>query len=172
MRMMSALKTLAPVAIAAVVIATGAVPAQAKPEKGKLFDNWVVGCEMPPDGKGERCFVAQDQVVKDSGQHLIKVAIGYFGVNGETTMVVTLPLGINLPAGAAYKLDDHDQVPIKLLNCTAEGCVGVVTVDSATLAAFKSGKALNFGVLPFGSDKTLSIAVPLKGFAEGFATLK
>jgi invasion protein IalB len=170
--MMVVLKTLALTAVVAVVVSAGAAPAQAKPEKGKVFDNWTVNCEAAPDGKSERCFVGQDQAIKESGQHLIRVAIGYFGANGEMSMVVTLPLGINLVVGAAYRLDEREQIPIRILNCTPQGCIGVIPIDSATVAAFKSGKALNFGVMPFGSDKTLSIAVPLKGFAESFATLK
>jgi hypothetical protein len=43
------------------------------------------------EGAPEKCFIVQNQQLKENNQRLINVAIGYLGPKGEPTMVVTRP---------------------------------------------------------------------------------
>ena len=160
------------VAAGAVALALGTLGAQAKPQKGAVYEDWRTECETTPD-KQEKCFVSQTQTAEKGGKQLIKVSVGYMGPKNEPTMVVILPLGISLQAGAAYKADNGEQTKLNMQSCVAEGCIAGAKLSAQELKAITEGKSLFFGVMPgFGSDKTVSIPVSLKGFKTAFDTLK
>jgi invasion protein IalB len=151
-------------------VALGFGQAQATPVKGKIFDDWSVECVG--EKKDEKCYITQTLTMKEGGGRLLKVSVGYLGPKGEPVMVGIFPLGIWLPAGAAFKLDDQPQTPMVLQQCTSEGCVGSLPLTSAMIKSLQDGKSLLFGILPAGTQKTLSIAASLKGFKAAFASLK
>ncbi len=154
-------KHLAALAAAALLLTP---PALAKPEKGKVFDDWMVGCEEQPD-KTEKCFAQQIQTAKEGGGRVLTVAIGYLGDKGKPRMITLLPLGINLAAGAAFKVDEENQVALTLQQCTPAGCQAVAQLTDEMVKALDRGKTMSIGILPWGSDKTMLIPVPLKGFS-------
>lgn len=146
--------------------------AEAKPEKGKVFGDWGIECETAPD-KTEQCFASQTQTMKDQKGRLLKLSIGYIGPKNVPTMVAMLPLGIDIPAGAAYKVENSkDQVKLLIKSCTVEGCAAVTQLTPAQLKEINTGKSMVIGIMPPGGTKTMTIPVPLNGFTQAFATLK
>jgi invasion protein IalB len=167
-------KRLASAACAASLAATFFVSssAVAAPQQGKVFGDWIVDCETRQDDHTQKCFVSQTQTTKDGKGRLLKFSVGHLGAKGETVAVAILPLGIYLPAGAAFKIDQGPQVSMVLQACTAEGCAAGIALDDKTLAAALAGKTLAIGFIPAGSRQTVSVAVSLKGFRPAFASLK
>ncbi|WP_173984087.1 invasion associated locus B family protein [Magnetospirillum sp. SS-4] len=155
--------------LAAIFTTNGASAAQPlKP--GAAFDDWVVECEKA--GDKQKCFISQTLNVKDSKGRLIKASIGYLGQNNEPTIVTLLPLGIWLPAGAAFKVGDMPQGSMLIQQCTQQGCVATAQLKPEHIKALSAGKTLNFGIQPAGSQETLVVGVSIKGLAAGLSALK
>jgi invasion protein IalB len=141
------------------------------PAAGKVYEDWGIYCEAQAD-KSEKCFAAQYQFVTDSGQRLINVNVGFFGPRNEATVVVFLPLGIDLAAGAAIKFDPGPRVPLGIVTCVPEGCRATAALDAAALKAMREAKAITVGFRPFASEQTMNLAISVKGLAQAFAALK
>jgi len=156
-----------------VLILAAAFAVQAKPERGKAFGDWVVDCETTPDGK-ESCFISQTQTMQQQQQsgRLIKLSIGYIGPAGKPAMVAILPLGIWLPAGAAYQVEGQAQKPLTLQRCVAEGCIASAELDEATLGQMRKAKSLSVGLKADAAGQTIVIPVSLKGFDAGLKSLR
>lgn len=147
--------------------------AQAKPQPGKQFGDWMVECEAAPDGK-QRCFLSQTQTLQQQQQsgRLIRLSIGYIGPDNKPAMVAILPLGIWLPAGAAYQVEGQPQKPLVLQRCLGEGCVAAAELDEATLGHMRKAKSLSIGIKGEAAGQTLVIPVSLTGFDAGLRSLK
>lgn len=148
-----------------------AAPAQAKPEKGKLFGDWGVACEASIAKAPETCFVTQTQTVKDKGI-LLRLSIGALGPKGDLAMVAILPLGISLTGGVAYRVGNDGQQPLVLSQCTMQGCVAGGPLSETTVKAIAAGASFVIGMVPNGSQETLTVQVSTKGFKDAFASLK
>jgi len=162
----------------AVVLLLGAVSvgsAAAKSPQGKVFDDWAIECEQPAGAKDEKCFITQYAIVNKEGsppQRLMKLSVGHLGPKGEVVAVGLLPLGISIPTGVAYKIDDRAQHAMLLQSCGPEGCVATAPLDGDTVTAMERGKTMAVGALPQGSSQTMSIPVSLKGFKAALAALE
>jgi invasion protein IalB len=149
-----------------------AAPAQTLPVRdGQVFQDWTARCERIQGRPQERCFLSQTQATPE-GQRLVQLNFGYLGPKQEFAGVVYLPLGIYLPAGAAYRIDEGPQVPIQFESCLAEGCRAGFLIDEATLRLLRNGQNIRFGFLSEPNGASLLIAVPLRGFSAGFGGLR
>ena len=160
--------------LAVVALASGIAPALSKPEKGKVFGDWVIECEPGSDG-AEQCFASQTQTKTEKDEkpvRLLKLSIGYIGPKGAPAMVAILPLGIFIPAGAAYQVDSGPQKPLLIQRCLPQGCIAATTVDERSLAALRRGNRLLLGVKTEASGQTMTIPVSLKGIDAAIKSLK
>jgi len=143
-----------------------------KNDKAKVFKDWVIECETTP-AKTELCFASQNQTMKEGAGRLLKVSIGYIGPKGEPTIVAMLPLGIYLPAGAAFKVGEaKTQTQLVIQSCTTGGCSSVARLDDKIVSALLTEKDMTIGVKSSQNGKTLAIKVSLNGFKQAFETLK
>ena len=65
----------------------------------KSYGDWQVRCEQQK-GADKACVMTQQALVQESGQRLMQANIAK--QDGTTKMTLILPLGIYLPAGAAF----------------------------------------------------------------------
>lgn len=158
--------------LAVTIVFNAPAAAHAAPQKGKSFADWIIDCEMAPGAKTEKCFASQTQTTKDRKGRLLRFSVGYLGPKGEPVAVAILPLGIYLPAGAAFKVDDGPQVAMTLQSCTSEGCSAGALLSEKTLKELLEGKKMAVGMMPAGSKETVSIAVSMNGFKSAFSSLK
>lgn len=153
------------------VIALLATPsARANPEHGQTFRNWTARCEPAPGTTLERCFIFQNLVLKESGQRLVHMAVGYLAANAQPAAVITLPLGISLPPGAAISVDGGEAVDIVIERCDSNGCVGALVLDQHLIAALKRGREARISFHD-GSRRRIAVPVSLLGFTAGFDSL-
>jgi invasion protein IalB len=155
---------------ACVVALLASLAAQANPEHGQTFKNWTARCEVPPGAATERCFIFQNLVLKESGQRLVNMAVGYLAANGQAAAVLTLPLGISLPPGAGISVDGGDPVKIVIERCDTNGCIGALALDDALIAQLKRGREARI-TFHDGTRRRIAVPVSLMGFTAGFESL-
>ena len=145
-------------------------PVQAKPEHGQTFKDWTARCEQAPGSSMERCFIFQNLVLKESGQRLVHMAVGYLAANGRAAAVVTMPLGISLPPGATISVDSGAPREIVIERCDNNGCVGAVTLSDGFVAQLKRGREARISFHD-GTRRRIAVPVSLLGFTAGFNSL-
>ena len=97
-----------------------------------------------------------------------------FVVAAETrapVALVQLPLGLNLPAGAKFQVDDGKTSELQIQTCEARGCYANLQISPDMLAALKSGKQLKISFQNLAKE-TISIPMPLADFAAAYEKIK
>jgi len=143
---------------------------EARPEHGQVFKDWTARCEQAPCSSLAHCFIFQNLVLKESGQRLVHMAVGYLAGKNQAAAIVTMPLGISLPAGAAISVDGGDSLDIVIERCDTNGCLGTVTLSAAFLAQLKRGREARIGFHD-GARRRIDVPVSLLGFTAGFNSL-
>jgi invasion protein IalB len=85
--------------------------------------------------------------------------------------LVQLPLGLNLPVGAKFQVDEGKTSDLQIQTCEARGCYANLQISPDVLAALKSGKQLK---VPFQNlaKETITIPMPLADFAAAYEKIK
>ncbi|MBI3506664.1 MAG: invasion associated locus B family protein [Proteobacteria bacterium] len=148
-----------------------AVPASAAVRDGQIFDDWIASCGKVEGVQNERCVIAQTRVNSQS-QRVMRAIVGYIGPNKEPFIVFELPLGVHLPAGAAFRVDEGPQLPMTYDACLPEGCRANMFLDQNVIQALRTGQLIRVGFLASANSETVVLDVSLKGFARGFAALR
>ncbi len=157
-------------------------PALAGDEKkpAPTYGDWGKTCEAglsddkdKEESPPEVCYIFQNVSNKDNGRLVMQLRIGMEPQEHKPVMIVTLPLGVLLPPGAAFVVEGHEKDPLKLpfLACAAEGCTTVgQIIDDTLLKAMKTGKqaAVRVALL---NRQVLTLPVSLKGFARAYIAL-
>lgn len=140
------------------------------------YGDWGKVCEEGPageDGKslGEVCYIFQNVTNKDNGKMVMQVRIGLASNSKQPVMIVTLPLGVLIPSGAALMMDGIDPLKLPFLACAPEGCTTVgQPLSDAMIAAMKKGDQAQVRVALL-NRKVLSLPVSLKGFTRATVAL-
>jgi invasion protein IalB len=150
-----------------------AVPLVQAANPGDRFKDWTVGCDKLPGTTQERCFIYQTVATKDKDQPVLQMSVGYLpGEDGKDSPAafLTLPLGIALPPGIGFKVDDGKIARIQFERCIPTGCVAGFPLDDPSLVQFKKGAKMEVRF----HDGVGIVAVPisLSGFTAGFDALK
>jgi invasion protein IalB len=143
---------------------------QANPQHGQSFKDWTARCEKAPGTSLDRCFIFQNLLLKETGQRLVHMAVGYLAANGQAAAVITMPLGISLPPGATISVDSGVPQPIVIERCDTNGCVGAIALSDEMVAQLKRGREARIGFHD-GSRRPIAVPVSLLGFTAAFNTL-
>ena len=158
-----------PLALLAALSLAGA--ARAQPQHGQTFQDWTTRCEQAPGTATQRCFIFQNLVLKKSGQRLVHMAVGYLAADGQATAVITMPLGISLPAGASISVDGGPAREIVIERCDTGGCVGTVALGDRLIRDLKRGREARISFHD-GSGRRIAVPMSLLGFTAGIDSLK
>lgn len=142
----------------------------ANPQHGQSFKDWTARCEQAPGTSLPRCFIFQNLVLKESGQRLVHMAVGYLAANGQASAVITMPLGISLPPGATISVDHAPPQRIVIERCDTNGCVGTAALSDQMVAALKRGREARISFHD-ASRRRIAVPVSLLGFTAGFNAL-
>ncbi len=134
---------------------------------------WTKKCFQQNSEAGvvERCNLIQE-VVNDNGARIAGLAIGKMGAKSELIALLTLPLGVFLPAGVELQFDKAPPVKVQYLSCVASGCTAVVNVDKAMLEKFKKHFKAGVTVTAGDMSKKVTITFDLAGFTKGFPEIQ
>ncbi|MDP3315873.1 MAG: invasion associated locus B family protein, partial [Devosia sp.] len=82
---------------------------------------------------------------------------------GDPLMVVTAPLGLYIPAGISFGVDEGALQPLQLRTCERGGCVADVTLSADILTSMRGGQKLNI-VFQNGPQRAVTLPMSLVGF--------
>ena len=158
------------------ILAAAALPAAAQVVEGEKSGDWTKGCLQAPRDRpqaAEQCFIFQRLFPPGSEQAAATVAIGRPGPDKPLLASLTVPLGVNLPAGITVWVEGDEKAVRRppLLFCVRAGCEANMQMDKVMLAAFRQHLS---GVLSFTMVDGRQVALPisLRGFTNALTFLE
>jgi invasion protein IalB len=157
-------QTTAPTAAAPQAEAAPANPAAASP-------GWAARCTSASRDAPLECAIEETAILTKTGQLVILVNIRVPSDTHTPVALVQLPLGISLPVGAKFQVDDGKAVDLQIQTCENRGCYASTPIAPDTLAALRSGKQLKVSFQNLAKE-TISIPMPLTDFAAAYDKIK
>jgi invasion protein IalB len=148
-----------------------AAPAAADAPAAPAQPGWAARCSSPSREAPMECAMEQQAVQSKTGQLIALVNIRVPGDTHTPIAAVQLPLGLNLPAGAKFQVDDGKVVDLQIQTCEARGCFAGGPIAPDLLAAMKSGKQLKLSFQNLAKE-TMTIPMPLADFAAAYDKIK
>jgi len=148
-------------------------------EMAKNVDTaWAVRCNAPKADSKEaksaavkECEIFQRQDMKETGQRVIEMAIGYPKGQKDARGVFILPTGILLQEGVKLRIDDGKPLEFQVRYCVPNGCMAYVTMNSTILEMMSKGNSAFVEIAQL-NGKRISIPMPLKGFKKSLDEIK
>ncbi|MHB8267827.1 invasion associated locus B family protein [Bradyrhizobium sp.] len=144
----------------------GAAAANTPPPPG-----WAARCGSASRDAPLECAIEQSAVLPRTGQLVILVNIRVPADTHTPSVLIQLPLGLNLPGGAKLQVDDGTVTDLPIQTCEARGCYAGTTIAPDLLAAMKSGKQLKISFQNLNKE-TLTVPLPLTDFAAAYDKIK
>ena len=132
---------------------------------------WVARCSSASRGAPLECAIEQSAVLTKTGQLIVLVNVRVPAETRVPVALVQLPLGLNLPAGAKFQVDDGKTSDLQIQTCEARGCYANLQISPDVLAALKSGKQLKVSFQNMAKE-TISIPMPLADFGAAYDKIK
>src|SRR4051794_9839125 len=152
----------------AVLIAAASQSAPAQAPEASIAA-WRVECSG--DGKALECRAVQ-QVFQRETRQLVLSAVVRPAPDAKTgAMLLTLPLGLNLPEPVTVKVDNGAAERQPIQTCTNVGCFVTMTLNDKMLAAMRTGSELKITVQDV-NKKPIDMGLPLLGFGLAFDKAK
>jgi len=148
---------------------TAATP-QAEPAPTNA-PGWAARCTGANRGAPLECAMEQTAVLSKTGQLVVLVNIRVPSDTHAPVALVQLPLGLNLPGGAKFQVDDSKAIDLQIQTCEARGCYASTPIAPDLLAALKSGKQLKVSFQSLAKE-TITIPMPLADFAAAYDKIK
>lgn len=151
-------------------------PAVAAPKDGEKFDSWAIKCEKPDEkqkaqGAVEVCYAFQNVITKEGSQRVLNIAVGHAPKVTDPVALITLPLGIALPPGAALIVDEDKPIRFPIERCEPGGCRAGLKLEKELLGKLTGAKKVQ---VSFSDAAHRPVAIPLsmKGFEAALQSLK
>ena len=147
--------------------------------QGKRFGDWTARCQETKTIARFRCFIAQSRIAKITQKEkskksvrrpVLSIAAGYANEEGGLGVILTVPLGIYLPAGLLLKVASAEPERVVITTCLSNGCRGTRTLKPETVEAMKKADEAHIEVINARGRK-FAIPISLKGFAEALDAL-
>ncbi len=132
---------------------------------------WIARCSSASRGAPLECAIEQSAVLTKTGQLIVLINIRVPAEPRAPIALVQLPLGLNLPAGAKFQVDDGKTSDLQIQTCEARGCYANLQISPDVLAALKSGKQLKISFQNMAKE-TITIPMPLADFAAAYEKIK
>ncbi len=143
--------------------------ASATPSAEQPFGDWGTACFESPGSLVEDCRLEQ-QVLGEKGELVAKMAIWFPPQQNSPVALFTLPLGIYLPSGMGFKVDNGSVRHISIDRCTSQGCQAMINLDKDLLETVKQGDK---ATISFSAtiDRKMSTTISLTGVTLGISSL-
>ena len=132
---------------------------------------WAARCTSASRDAPLECAIEETAILTKTGQLVILVNIRVPSDTHTPVALVQLPLGINLPVGAKFQVDDGNAVDLQIQTCENRGCYASTPIAPDMLAALRTGKQLKVSFQNLGKE-TIAIPMPLTDFAAAYDKIK
>lgn len=161
--------------VAAPLLLALAGPAAAQTEPpakpaAEAAPNWVVQCSEAKEGKPKQCRTLQNIVMQKTGQRLLTVVVEPRDKAPNHALVLALPHGVFLPAGASIQVDDGKPAPMVIQTSDANGAYAGMAITDELLASMKKGETLKIA-FKTAQRQDLAVPVTLIGFTAAYSQL-
>lgn len=131
------------------------------------FDDWFLRCQRDRD-----CALVQMLLMGEgeSAKRLLESAIIPTG-DGQTVLQFTLPFGVDLRAGIAFRIDEHPELQAGFVTCLEQGCIVRILMEDDLVKKLRGGSKALVGFRPLGSTENTVIEVSLTGISAGMDAL-
>jgi invasion protein IalB len=89
----------------------------------------------------------------------------------KPTLLLQLPLGVYLPAGALLQIGKGETKTLPFVSCDQAGCVAEYNISDAELSSVAKGVDLTVSGQTL-DKKPFTLTVPSVGFAAAYAKIK
>lgn len=146
--------------------------AAAKPE---TFQDWQLFCPEPDaSAKTRVCEIRTVSTGKD-GRKLGALAVAALTEletkQSEIIVSALVPLGVDLRAQPAVKIDEGEAMGLNFVRCLQRGCEAMMPLSAEQQAAMQSGTKARVAVGVGGTEKAV-LEFSLKGFTAALTALK
>jgi invasion protein IalB len=131
--------------------------------------NWAVNCSNIPAGLD--CRAIQSLFFKSSGQRLLSVVVHVPPDTKKPELLLQLPLGVYLPAGASLQIGKDAAKTVPYKSCDQYGCLAEYAITEAEIAAMSKGSDLTITMQNL-NQQPVTVTLPALGFAAAYAKLK
>ena len=145
--------------------------ADAAPANAPAPPGWAARCASASRDTPLECAIEQTAVLAKTGQLIVLVNIRVPGDTHTPVALVQLPLGLNLPGGVRFQVDDGKVSELTIQTCENRGCYANTSIAPDLLAALKSGKQLKLSFQNLAKE-TITIPMPLADFAAAYDKIK
>jgi invasion protein IalB len=148
----------------------GGITSWAWAQDSQTYGNWTAKCEAPKDGIEGGCFIFQNLVLREGGQRVLQVAVGYVPNSQEPIALLSLPLGISLPPGVSIEIKADAPLRFPVERCEPNGCRAGLKLQREFLEQLAHADQMT---VRFHDAQRQPIEVPLslKGLADGLQAL-
>lgn len=130
--------------------------------------NWTMNCR--PTDQGLDCRVVQSLFLRNTGKRLLSVVV-HVPPDKKPTMLMQLPFGIYLPAGAGFQIGEEEAKNVPFKSCDQFGCLAEYAITEPEIAALSKGQDLKITMVNLRKDP-ITLTVPALGFADAYAKVK
>jgi invasion protein IalB len=142
-----------------------AAPAAAAPP------GWAARCTSASRDAPLECAIEQTAVLSKTGQLVVLVNIRVPSDTHAPILLVQLPLGLNLPAGAKLQVDDGKVTDLQIQTCENRGCYATIQLPPDVIAALRSGQQMKLSFQTMNKE-TIAVPMPLADFAAAYDKIK
>jgi invasion protein IalB len=144
-------------------------PADAAGQPSQPQPNWIVSCNQTRAGL--ECRAGQSLFLRKTRQRVLSVAVRMPADTKKPMLLVQLPLGVYLPAGATLQIGKLEAQTLPYTSCGQGGCIAEYAVTDAELGAIAKGADLTISAQTL-QQKPFTLTVPSLGFAAAYAKIK
>jgi invasion protein IalB len=149
---------------------SGQAPAQ-RNQVAATWTDWNVSCRSATAEKGLDCQATRAVVLKKTRSLLLRVTVNLPAETKKPVMMIQMPTGLYLPAGASMAIDDETPKPIVLQTCNGNGCFSGSPVSEEILAGMKTGTWFKVTFKDL-KRKQITVALPLDGFPKAYEQME
>jgi invasion protein IalB len=146
-------------------------PQQADTANNPPQPGWIARCTSASRDAPLECAIEETAVLTKTGQLIVLVNIRIASDTHTPVALVQLPLGLNLPVGAKFQVDDGKTIDLTIQTCENRGCYANAPLAPELLAQLRSGKQLKISFQNMAKE-TMTIPMPLADFAAAYDKIK
>jgi invasion protein IalB len=147
-----------------------AAPEAETPAVQTLSNAWSVSCASGASGSALECQMSQNLTESKTGQRVLTVTIRKQPKDGALAMLLALPHGLFIPAGATYQIDSGEKKTVAIQTSDQNGAYAAVPLSADLVKVLKTGTNLNIGMESV-TRKAVTIPVSLNGFTAAIDKL-
>jgi invasion protein IalB len=144
-------------------------PASEAGQPSQPQPNWIVSCNQTRPGL--ECRAGQSLFLKQTRQRVLSVAVRMPADTKKPVLLMQLPLGVYLPAGATLQIGKEEAKTLPFIGCDKGGCVAEYAVTDAELGSIAKGGDMTISAQTL-QRKAFTLTVPSLGFAVAYAKIK